>query len=382
MLYIIPNYYEPNTAATNRFLALISGISKCLNKDDICEVELFLPNQKCDKIDIQYPNVVFNYRWCRKWYFRGRYSKYITHEIAIKAFVKKLKVGDCVLLLGHAELLPIIQKKKGVSTYFEMNEFPELFSFGNGLRKISNDNLIECCRKLDGLFVISTHLKDYFSQKGVSKEIIHLYRMTVDEGRFHNLEKLPQAIPYIAYCGTVSNFKDGVDILLNAFSLVKKQHKEPLKLYIIGRVPSETEKRKNLELIEQLGIKDDVVLTGSIQAEEMPQMLKNAEALVLARPDNIQAKYGFPTKLGEYLLTANPVVVTAVGDIPLYLKDGNNALVAAPNNPQAIADRILWAIKNKNEAAIMGEKGRQTAMEFFNADIEAAHILKVITEEK
>ena len=47
--------------------------------------------------------------------------------------------------------------------------------------------------------------------------------------------------------------------------------------------------------------------------------------LVLARPDNIQAKGGFPTKLGEYLATGNPVVVTKVGEIPNYLIDGVNA---------------------------------------------------------
>lgn len=70
----------------------------------------------------------------------------------------------------------------------------------------------------------------------------------------------------------------------------------------------------------------------------MPQMLKNAEALVLDRPNSLQAQYGFPTKLGEYLLTGNPVVVTKVGDIPLYLKDGVSALLSEDRNPKEFAE--------------------------------------------
>ena len=61
----------------------------------------------------------------------------------------------------------------------------------------------------------------------------------------------------------------------------------------------------NLELIENLGVKNSVIFTGIVSAAEIPQILKNATVLALDRPDSLQAQCGFPTKLGEYLLTEN-----------------------------------------------------------------------------
>ena len=173
MFYIIPNYYEPNTAATNRFLALLKGLSLKLDAKKSCEVEFFLPNKKRDKLEVSYSNVSVNYWWNKPLYFKNRYLKYFSFFLAVKTFIRRLKTGDSVLLLGHVELLPIIQKKWGVRVYLEMNEFPEIFEIGNGLIKISNDQLLECCRKLDGLFVISNSLKEYFSEKGIFTRNYH-----------------------------------------------------------------------------------------------------------------------------------------------------------------------------------------------------------------
>ena len=120
-----------------------------------------------------------------------------------------------------------------------------------------------------------------------------------------------------------------------------------------------------------------MVFTGPIPREQMPLMLKNAEALVLARPDNIQAKYGFPTKLGEYLLSGNPVVVTRVGDIPQFLKDGESAYVAEPGNVEEIALKIIEALTS-HEAPKIGLRGAEVAMREFNSETESKKIIKFI----
>ena len=117
---------------------------------------------------------------------------------------------------------------------------------------------------------------------------------------------------------------------------------------------------------------------GEVSANEIPQLLKNAQVLVLARPDNLQAKNGFPTKLGEYLLTANPVVITNVGDIPLFLKDGESAFIARPGNVKNIAEKIYYAVGHQDEANRIGEQGRLVALKYFNYKIEAEKIINVI----
>lgn len=106
--------------------------------------------------------------------------------------------------------------------------------------------------------------------------------------------------------------------------------------------------------------------------------MKNAAVLALDRPDSLQAQCGFPTKLGEYLLTENPVIVTKVGDIPLFLKDGETALLAEERNPKEFSSKIIWALEHPEEAAEIGKAGAQVAMREFNYLNETKKIIDVI----
>ena len=200
--------------------------------------------------------------------------------------------------------------------------------------------------------------------------------MIVDPDRFMGVEKQSSA-PYIAYCGTATNTKDGVDELIKAFAITVSQHPE-YKLYIIGSTPSKKQHFGNLELAKSLGIESKVVFTGIVPSSEIPQMLKNASILALDRPNNLQAQYGFPTKLGEYLLTANPVVITSVGNIPLFLKDMESALIVEPQNPHAFSKKINWAIEHPKEAQIIGSNGKRIAEKFFNPIIETKKIIEIV----
>ncbi|MCS2815132.1 glycosyltransferase [Bacteroides ovatus] len=200
--------------------------------------------------------------------------------------------------------------------------------------------------------------------------------MTVDNNRFIGLKKQTSK-KYIAYCGTASNNKDGVDELIKSFAIVHKSYPD-VKLYIIGKTPDKDDVSGNLKLIENLGVKNSVVFTGIVSAAEMPQILKNATVLALDRPDSLQAQCGFPTKLGEYLLTENPVVVTKVGDIPLFLKDGETALLAEERNPYEFSSKLLWALDHPAEAIEIGKAGAQVAMREFNYLNETKKIIKAI----
>ena len=183
----------------------------------------------------------------------------------------------------------------------------------------------------------------------------------------------------VAYCGTADNNKDGVDILIKAFAKVLKVHPE-VKLYVIGKTPSKNEAFENHRLVESLGIEEKVVMTGVVPAEKMPSLLKNATILALARPKNKQADYGFPTKLGEYLLTANPIVVTSVGDIPRFLHDGENAYMSSPGDVNSFAEKLLYALDHPEESRMIGTRGRDTALMSFDSYKETKKLIDIINQ--
>lgn len=216
-----------------------------------------------------------------------------------------------------------------------------------------------------GIFAISDSLCGYFSAHGVSRDKLCKINMFVDAERF-DVDK-ESAEPYVAYCGTISHGKDGVDILLKAFSIFKKDAPN-FKLYLIGRFLDQQTQDSIENLIGELHLSGSVILTGKVSPLQMPRLLKNASILALSRPDNLQNRNGFPTKLGEYLATGNPVVVTSVGEIPKFLQDGHNAFLAAPDDVQSFADALRRVTADYDRASEIGRRGRQLAMRSFSSE--------------
>lgn len=366
--YILKSGYIPNNASTIRFMGMLKAFS---DKGIDAEVVFFVSDKNNSEAP-QLPHISYHYYW-KNFNVKNEKLKILFYLIVFsRLFYSKLKAGDTVYLYGCNEMISRLINIEGIRVFHERTEHPLV----SKLKFLNVRKYLNACTKLDGLFVISSTLKEYFESIGVSADKVHIINMTVDASRFESLIKKPSE-RYIAYCGKATNNKDGVDQLIKSFSIVLKTHPD-VKLYIIGTPPKKADKSGNLELVESLGITDKVVFTGVIPSEQIPQVLKNAEILALNRPDNMQARYGFPTKLGEYLLTGNPVVITRVGDIPLFLKDGENALIASPNEPAAFAEKLNWLLDNQQEAIKIGANGVEVAKRNFDSMIEAQKMIRIM----
>ena len=374
MLYFLDFQYSPNNATNNRLLAYYRAFDQMGVKAHVVYVH---PDRRYSRINEKFSNIQITYLWNNFLPYRGFFRK-LTYGRYVKRFLSMLKPGDIVYTYEVSALTMACTKIEGVKVYAERTEHPEASTgFPVPQAALTPEEHYETLKRLAGLFVISEPLRDYYSTQGVEKSLIEIINMTVDPSRFLKIHKTNCKDRYIAYCGTASNNKDGVDELIKAFAIVAQQIPD-VKLYIIGKTPSKEQKFGNMELVKSLGLKDRVVFTGVVKAEDMPQLLKNADVLALDRPDNLQAKYGFPTKLGEYLLTSNPVVVTAVGDIPKFLKDGVSALISKPCDAKDFSSKLIWALTHKDEAARIGREGYSVAMEHFNSFTEAQKMVKFL----
>ncbi len=371
--YIISDQYYPNTAATNHGLGFIKGFSEIGVKADWIFV---LPSDNFDVVSDEYKGVRCRYLWNKK-FSKNKILKHLFKWIPLFRFFLQLKSGDKILFLGGGEFLWLFLRKKGVKIYHERTEHPDVIKAGHF--PWSNFYYKKIIKKVDGLFVISQKLRDYFVSIGCPDNKVHVINMIVDSNRFKFIEKQKKTENYIAYCGNASNSKDGVNNLIRAFKNVVA--KFPLeKLYIIGQKPPE--ESDNTQLVESLGLRDNVVFTGLVVAEQIPQLLINADILALCRPSSLQNEMGFPTKLGEYLLTGNPVVVTKVGDIPRFLKDGESALMVETTDVQGFGEKMIWALSHKKEAEEIGLKGKRVAEDNFDYLKEANKLLNVIQNDE
>lgn len=359
--YFIPTTYIPNTAATNRAISYIKGFSELGIETTVID---FCPDEKMHCYSENHDHVVIKHYW--QHYFLNIGSlKYFSLLLYYILFLINLKPGDIILIYSSANIWYWIKKiKPKVKVFLEHTENPEVVGIGGKFLTPSWDNYFKSLPKLDGLFVITTALKEYFVSKGVNPDKIHIANITVDPSRFDKVNKQPHNDRRIVYCGTASNNKDGVDQLIKSFAIVASKY-EDVKLFILGPVPKNDE-AGNLKLIKDLQLEKRIVLTGMIAAKDMPQKLIDADILALDRPNNVQAKYGFATKMGEYLLSKNPVVVSRVGDFDLFLSDKESAVFAVPDNCESFAKQLTWVLENKELGIAIGKKGFEVAMKHFS----------------
>lgn len=375
--YFLNNAYIPGTAMTNRMLAYVRGLSELGINTNLV---FFFPDEKRSKIEFTFPFITIDYLWENE-FSTNTFAKAAHYVLHIIRFLRRLKKGDYVYMYNMEDVYEFVQLKKGIKVFIERTEHPSVYPLGSKLYSPSIKHFIRTIKRGSGLIVISNALKQYFVEKGVPEKKIQIVNIMVDPNRFIGLEYGNSSEKYIAYCGTASNNKDGVDELIRSFSLFSKRHPD-YKLVIIGRVPSRHEEFGNQRLAADLGISDQVVFTGIVSPEVIPHILSGASILALDRPDNTQARYGFPTKLGEYLLSGRPVVVTAVGDIPLYLKDRENALVANPQDPQSFADKLSWVADNPEQASVIGRNGHDLAKKEFNYITETRKLINFLYKNK
>lgn len=369
--YLLLRGYFPGIAANNHYLGWLKSFDELGIKATVVNIR---PNDEFDRMPEIYSNLKIVNLWdnpfCR---VKNRLLRYWIHQFNVWRFTHMVKKGDTVWVYDLPEAIIRLAKIKGIRIYNEVTEHPENGKTTDAEKKRAYGR-IRAVSQIDGLFVISNPLKQAYIDRGVDAKKVYIINMTADASRFEGLMKLGDD-KSIVFCGNGANNKDGVDQLIKAFAIVHQKYPEYL-LKIIGPAPKHGDASGNIELVERLLLQNSVFFVGKKSPEEVPQLLKNASILALDRPDSLQAQNGFPTKLGEYLLTGNPVCVTDVGDIPLFLKDGVNALVAKHDNVDDFASKLIWAIEHSEEASMIGERGREVALFFFNPTIEAKKMLK------
>lgn len=382
LIFISSEQYPNGGAATNRHLACSTGLIELghdvefilLSKQQWEEKAICFNGIKFTCVKAQAPGGTSKINKIRYYFRTIRNAKTLLNETNQRKKISAVILLDTSVLV----LLPFLKfcKKGGIKVFHERTEYPFVVGGKSILGKIDlNIYLNFVVKKFDGIYVISQALKKYFS--ALTRSNIAVVNMVVDPARF---EKLPDKIfneeIVITYCGTLDDNKDGIGILIESFALISNQFPAAM-LQLVGSFEDHDAKQRAEFLVEKLQIKERVVFTGFVSRDKIPALLKSSDILVLARPNNKQAEGGFPTKLGEYLATGNPVVSTNVGEIRFFLKDKINAFIAEPDSAEKFAHKLREALLSNNRRQI-GIEGQKLIYNEFNYLCQAKVIEKLI----
>ena len=220
-------------------------------------------------------------------------------------------------------------------------------------------------RCIDGMFVMTDNLKKYYAEIAPKNCRFMVMPAIVDVLKFDKVEVNEKDIDYVTYCGDFGGNKDGVADLLSAFITIADKF-PAVKLKLIGSTSEQHTLKKLYDMSKQANLADRIIFTGRLDHQAVAYNLKNSRVLALARPANKQAEGGFPSKVGEYLSTGNPVLVTRVGEIPLYLHDEINAFSVEPGDIGLFADKLAYILDNPEKAEKVGAAGKELAMQMFD----------------
>lgn len=384
--------FPKGLAATNRIIAYSKGLVEIG-----CNVKVYIyrPTDRKDNLKNlegkgQFLGIEYEYAGHRS----KRSSKKILHGfevligfllILFSIFKDNRNRKIDVLLISNdipiiLYLINLLNKLLNIKTVFVFDEYPKPIRQKLKIKipklKVIMYRII--LSRFDGFISISQNLIDYYLLI-VKKQIRSLkIASIVNTEPFLNAEKEYNMHPYICYMGNLELSKDNVDNIIRAFSEIEKKW-PVLHFYIYGR-GSNNDMKKLRELISSLKLDNKIFLKGLIDFEKVPNVLKNARILVSSQPDTVRAQGGFPTKLGEYLATGVPTIMTDVGEIKFYITDNKNAFIVEPNNPHAYAEKLDFILSNYDKAESVAFEGQKLVIEKYDSAKQSEYLLNFLSE--
>jgi glycosyltransferase involved in cell wall biosynthesis len=214
---------------------------------------------------------------------------------------------------------------------------------------------------------VSEHSKrDIALHYRVAEERIHVVYNGVDHALFNPSAKLGCALAamlglrpdYVLHVGSLAHRKN-IPTLLRAVALLKaKGGWGKRQLVLAGphtrSLPGHEEIRN---LILQLGLQMDVVLTGYLSTEDIAGLYAGAGMLVMS---SLYEGFGFP--LVEAMAVGTPVLASNVSSIP-EICDGA-ALFFSPYSAEELAGAMNSVLKSPILACELKRKGLKRAQQF------------------
>jgi glycosyltransferase involved in cell wall biosynthesis len=238
-------------------------------------------------------------------------------------------------------------------------------------------------RLLDKMFLASADRVLANSEFG-KEEIERIYKQEatvithgVDEEGFSKIKergeiKKRHAIPQEAKVIITANYlhpRKRVHLLIKAMPYILKEIPEARAL-IVGDGPE----RGSLEkLASTLGVGKKVIFAGFIPDPELPSYYRAGD--IYLHPGKLES---FGLSIIEAAYSYLPVVSVAEGGPCYTVQDGETGFLV-PADPEAMAEKAVYLLKNRDKAGKMGEAGHRFIVENFSWDKGAEDFLSVLT---
>jgi len=223
--------------------------------------------------------------------------------------------------------------------------------------------------KLADVIITTPYIKKHLMKKsGIDADKIEIIQCGADTKKFDPAKISPEEISkikhglglkdekIILYCGSF-NLEFGAENILKIIPAIAKKY-DNFKLVVVGPV-AEDQKNKIEGMIKKLKISRYVIFAGRHPYDEMPRFISIADVCVNPFPATELCRSGSPIKVFEYMAMEKPVVHPDLESMEDVIIDGENGFLYNADNPEEMADKILYLFNDPSAAEEIGRKARE-----------------------
>jgi glycosyltransferase involved in cell wall biosynthesis len=222
-----------------------------------------------------------------------------------------------------------------------------------------------------GITVNTRFITERLKQLGYPSERIVYVPNGVDRQRFSNTDKsgaeaLRQYLglndqKVVLYIGSLSLVSHAVDLLIEAFAIIRSVEPRALLLLVGGG--------EDYELLQSQadasGLSDGIRFAGRVSPDEVPLYYLLARASVDPARNTPAAQARSPLKLFESWAMGVPCVTTDVGDRRELLGDPPAGFLATPGDIESLADAINRVLQSPDLHEMLRRRGLERVQSFY-----------------
>lgn len=197
-------------------------------------------------------------------------------------------------------------------------------------------------------------IRDY----GASPENIHIVPPGIDLDRWFPVPREISKRPRLLFVGADFERKGGT-LLLDVF---RRHLHDQCELHLVTRYPIAAE--PGVHVYAGLKVGDP----------KLRELYQTSDVLVIPTLADC-----FSMAALEAMACGLPVVISAVGAIPEIVVDGETGMLVAPGRGDSLLQALRAILESPSDARRLGLAGRRRAERFFDARVQSASTLSIIT---
>lgn len=315
----------------------------------------------------------------------SRLSAAFTHNLEIKKTIREKRIDVIILYsvptnglqtLRQARMagIPVIYRALDISN--ELVPYPVLRPITRLLeRKVYSG--------ADLVLSLSPKLSEYIISMGAPEKKVKLlllgidtkaFRPDGDSGELRREWGLGENEPVIVFIGTIFDFA-GLDTFIRSFPAIAREV-PGAKVLIVGDGPHRS---KLHGIIAELGLQEQVLITGFQPYEMMPRYINLATLCVNPFLITDATRHIFPTKIIQYLACGKATVATPLPGMTSVAPGKGEGIVYA-NNPGNMASEIVSLLKSPEERRRLGQAGLNYVRQTHSYDKIAQQLERILQE--